>query len=155
MLTKFISIILVCLFWIAIAGIDGIKHYPTLSLVSIVFAILLSFKADVFPKKHFNPLKFLIYFFWLAKEIISSSWQVTKIIWSPKFKINPEIVEIESGLKADSAELVILANSITLTPGTYTINTKGSKLLVHGLTDGFIKDLRSGSMQRKVKDYFA
>jgi len=150
-LTKFISIILICLFWLAIAGIDGIKHYPILSVVSIVFAIMLSLKINALPKKYFNPLKFLKYFFWLAKEIISSSWQVTKIIWNPKLIISPEIVEIESGFKADSAELVVLANSITLTPGTYTVNTSGSKLLVHGLTNGFIKDLRSGEMQKRVK----
>ena len=152
MLTKFISIILICLFWVAIAGIDGVKHYPTLSLVSIVFAILLSLRLNSLPKMYFNPLKFLTYCVWLAKEILLSSLTVTKIIWNPKLKISPEIVEIESGLNADSAELVVLANSITLTPGTYTINTSGSKLLVHGLSDAHIKDLKSGSMQRKVKE---
>lgn len=151
MLTKFISIILICLFWLAIAGIDGVKLYPTLSVVSIIFAIMLSLKTKALPKKYFNPLKFLKYFFWLTKEILLSSLAVTKIIWSPRLKISPEIEEIESGLKADSAELVILANSITLTPGTYSININGSKLLVHGLTNSHIKDLKSGSMQERVK----
>jgi multicomponent Na+:H+ antiporter subunit E len=71
--------------------------------------------------------------FWLLLEIIKSSWQVTRIILHPALPISPTLVRFRPTQKTLSG-LVIHANSITLTPGTYTIEASLDSMLVHGLT---------------------
>ncbi len=73
------------------------------------------------------------YLFWLLLEIIKSSWQVTRIILHPALPISPTLVRFRPTQKTLSG-LVIHANSITLTPGTYTIEASLDSMLVHGLT---------------------
>jgi len=73
------------------------------------------------------------YLFWLLLEIIKSSWQVTRIILHPSLPISPTLVRFRPTQKTLSG-LVIHANSITLTPGTYTIEASLDSMLVHGLT---------------------
>lgn len=73
------------------------------------------------------------YLVWLLLEIIKSSWQVTRIILHPALPISPTLVRFRPTQKTLSG-LVIHANSITLTPGTYTIEASLDSMLVHGLT---------------------
>lgn len=73
------------------------------------------------------------YLFWLLVEVIKSSWQVTRIILHPGLPISPTLVRFRPSQKTLSG-LVIHANSITLTPGTYTIEASLDSMLVHGLT---------------------
>lgn len=75
----------------------------------------------------------LAYLFWLLLEIIKSSWQVTRIILHPALPISPTLVRFRPTQKTFSG-LVIHANSITLTPGTYTVEASLDSMLVHGLT---------------------
>lgn len=73
---------------------------------------------------------FLIYLvvpFW---EIVKANFDVAFRVVHPKMPIRPGIVIIETGLKSDIAKM-ILANSITLTPGTFTVDVAGDKLLIH------------------------
>lgn len=151
MLTKIIFLITLCLFWFLIAGQEGIMHYPILSLLSLVSAFLISLYYNLIPQKYYNPFRLIAYIFWLIREIVISSWYVTKIIWNPRAKIQPRIMELETDFSPSSSEIVFLANSITLTPGTYTIDIKSNKLIVHSLTTANLRDLKSGSMQKKLK----
>ena len=73
------------------------------------------------------------YLLWLLLEIIKSSWVVTRIILHPSLPISPTLVRFRPTQKTLSG-LVIHANSITLTPGTYTIEAGLDSMLVHGLT---------------------
>lgn len=73
----------------------------------------------------------------VVREIIKANIDVMKIIFSRDLKeMKPAIFTFDSGLKSDFARTV-LADSITITPGTYTVKTDGSKLTVHRLGDGF------------------
>ena len=94
-------------------------------------------------------MNFLYYFLWLLKEIARSSINVTKIIWSRNLKLNPKADWIHTKLKADIKK-VIYANSITLTPGTVTINLEDDKLFVHSLEEDGLKDLENGTMENKI-----
>ena len=78
---------------------------------------------------------YIINFIWL---MIKANLNVAKIVLSPKLKINPGIVEFESKLTNKYAQMV-LANSITLTPGTFTVDLVDNKFYIHWL-DVTVKD---------------
>ena len=78
-------------------------------------------------------LRVLPYWLWLIKEIVKSGWQVSRIIIDPKLPISPTLVEFKPTQRG-SVGLVVHANSITLTPGTITVEAHADRFLVHGLT---------------------
>ena len=63
--------------------------------------------------------------------------------------MSPRVVTFKTQLKTDFAKFV-LANSITLTPGTITIQIKGNQFVVHAISEAVEKDLLSGDMERRV-----
>jgi len=92
----------------------------------------------------------------LLVEIFKANVQTTKLIYSAKYEVEPLLVTFRPGLKTDVAR-VVLANSITLTPGTITVTLEGDEFVVHcldrELADGiedsvFVKLLRK--MEEKV-----
>lgn len=91
----------------------------------------------------------LFYWAWLFKEIIKSAWDVSKIILHRKLPISPTLVRFKASQKTDVG-LVLHANSITLTPGTITIETHGKEFLVHGLTRGSAQAVVGSEMDQRV-----
>jgi multicomponent Na+:H+ antiporter subunit E len=73
---------------------------------------------------------FAIYAVVLFVEIIKANFDVAYRVIHPKIPIKPGIVIIKTELKQDFAKM-LLANSITLTPGTFTLDVVGDKLLIH------------------------
>jgi len=82
-----------------------------------------------------SPIGLLRYFLWLAMEIAKANWAVTKIILSPKMPINQHLFAVPSTQKTELGQ-VIFANSITLTPGTISVETEGERFLVHAVAFG-------------------
>ena len=86
---------------------------------------------------------------WLMWEIIKSNVEVTKIILSPRMKLRRNLIEVSADQKSQIGK-VIFANSITLTPGTVSVNLQGDRILVHALSfEGSEEDL-SGDMSARV-----
>jgi len=84
-----------------------------------------------FPTINFKRFCFfVIYILVLFYEIIKANLDVALRIIRPSLPINPGVVIIKTRLKSDIAK-TILANSITLTPGTFTLDIQGDKLLIH------------------------
>ena len=75
---------------------------------------------------------FVQYLYYLMKEIILANLTVTRLILTRKEEMEPVIVHVHADLKSETAR-VILANSITLTPGTIAVSLTEDKLLVHCL----------------------
>lgn len=89
------------------------------------------------------------FWLWLLREIALSSLKVTRVVLSRRLKLNPEVVELDvSGL--DQVDQALLGNSITLTPGTLTLEAHNGKLIVHALTAEGAQSLREGEMKRRV-----
>ena len=86
---------------------------------------------------------------WLLQEVIKSSLDVARVVLSPSLPIEPEVVEMTTAQTSDSGK-VILGNSITLSPGTVTIDMHEDKLLVHCLTRKSADGLRDGEMERRT-----
>jgi multicomponent Na+:H+ antiporter subunit E len=102
----------------------------------LVCLVISYFWADICSKLSLPPLKLkgvllsLIYIVVLLWEIIKANFDVAYRVIHPKMPIRPGIVVIKTCLKSDVAKM-ILANSITLTPGTFTLDVIGDKLLIH------------------------
>lgn len=73
---------------------------------------------------------FAVYLAVLLWEVMKANLDVAYRIVHPRMPINPGVVVIRTGLTSDIAKM-ILANSITLTPGTFTLDIIGDKLLIH------------------------
>lgn len=89
------------------------------------------------------------YWAWLSKEIVKSAWDVSRIIIDPRLPISPTLVTFRPSQKT-TVGLVVHANSITLTPGTITIEARPGEFLVHALTRQGAEGTTSGDMDRRV-----
>jgi len=97
--------------------------------------------------------KILLYLPWLFTRIVHSSLHVTKLILHPRLPIHPRLIRYESTLEESSA-IVLLGNSITLTPGTITVEVNGRVLLVHALDEVSAEDVTSGRLESKIAGVF-
>ena len=89
------------------------------------------------------------YWLWVLKEVIVSSWDVARTILHPNMPISPTVVEIDTGTDNEAVQ-VILANAITLAPGTVTLDLHQGKLKVHCLTRAGAQALLTGEAQRRA-----
>ena len=94
-------------------------------------------------------LRLLRYWWWLGGEIIRSSLEVTRVVLDPKLPISPRVIDLEAE-SPHPFDQVVLGNSITLTPGTLTIDLHKGVLKVHTLTEAGARELMSGEMNRRV-----
>lgn len=94
--------------------------------------------------------KLAFYFLWMIWQIVLANVAVLKIALVPGAmkEINPSIVHFKTGLKSDFAKF-LLANSITLTPGTVTIKIIGNDFYVHAINDEAAAGL-NGEMERRI-----
>ncbi len=91
----------------------------------------------------------LLYGPWLGKEIVKSVWTVSRIILDPRLPISPTLVRFRPSQRS-IVGLVAHANSITLTPGTITVETEGGEFLVHSLTKASADGCIDSEMDRRV-----
>lgn len=103
---------------------------------------------------HFNYWRMLLYFFWLMWQIILSAWYVSKVIVKHEEEVQPGVVWFKADYDNPVARS-LLANSITLTPGTITIDIFDDGVYsVHGLTKEVMDGVLDGSMQNKIAAVF-
>lgn len=95
-----------------------------------------------------RPLRYLP---WLVKEIVVTNLDVARRVLSPQMPISPRLIQVRASQKTDLGR-VIYANSITLTPGTLTVDMAGNSITVHALSQEFAEDVESGEMDRRVTE---
>jgi multicomponent Na+:H+ antiporter subunit E len=93
-----------------------------------------------------------VYWIWLFREIIKSAWDVSRIIVDPRLPISPTLVRFKPSQKT-AVGLVIHANSITLTPGTITIEAGRDEFLVHALTRSGAEGVIDSEMDRRISAF--
>jgi multicomponent Na+:H+ antiporter subunit E len=89
------------------------------------------------------------YWLWLLRDIIVSSLEVAKLILKPSLPISPSVVLLKSEAQTDVGQ-VILGNSITLSPGTVTLDVHEGQLLIHCLTRESARQLQNGEANRRA-----
>lgn len=138
--------------WLLLSG-----HYNlllvSLGVVSCILVVFISVRMDVADHDghpiHLG-LKAISYWPWLIWQIILSNLVVCRYILHPKLPICPTVVNIKSSQKTEMGR-VIFANSITLTPGTVSMDIDDNKVIqVHALTRSIAAELEQGEMDRRV-----
>ena len=149
-------------FWFLLSGKVDFKFLLYGALTAIISAwicvpLLLLPNADG-TKKYFifdvNLGRYALYWLWLLKEVVNANIDVVKATVKSEMVINPRVIAFR--IKYDNPMAhTTLANSITLTPGTVTLNvTEDGLYEIHALTDGAAEGLLGGGMQQKVADLF-
>ena len=137
--TKTKSRIIVFIFaFLVWAALTDIKNYQEV-IIGLAIAFIISLVAGQFlitTEKSRGIVKrfahFILYIFRFVWEMIKANLEVAYLVIHPKVPIKPGIVKIKTKLNKDSA-ITVLANSITLTPGTLTIdvNKEKQELYIH------------------------
>lgn len=91
----------------------------------------------------------VLYWPWLWIEIAKSAWAVSRIILDPRLPISPVLVRFKPSQKTQVG-LATHANSITLTPGTITVEAAQNEFLVHGLTRSSGAGVIDSEMDRRI-----
>lgn len=149
-------------FWMVMSGRTETKFIVygilTAAVVSwITYPLLLVPNKDN-TKRYFvfgaSIPKFIGYFFWLMWQLVLANVDVFLATTSQEMAIDPKIVRFY--FRADNPmATVVLANSITLTPGTVTVNVTDDGLYeIHALTPGAASGVLDGSMQKKVAELY-
>ncbi|MBI2878653.1 MAG: Na+/H+ antiporter subunit E [Candidatus Rokubacteria bacterium] len=97
--------------------------------------------------------RFLAYLPWLIGQVILANLQVAYVILHPRLPIAPVVVRFPTRLQGDLARAT-LGNSITLTPGTITIDVDGEEFVVHALTREAAREVLSRTMEKRVARAF-
>ena len=92
---------------------------------------------------------FIRYAPWLVKEIAQANIEVVRMILNPKLPIQPHVVMVKATQSTDLGR-VIYANSITLTPGTVSVDMEGDQVTVHALSLEDAEEEIAGEMNRRV-----
>jgi multicomponent Na+:H+ antiporter subunit E len=140
-----IASLLLFITWILLAGTakQELVYGGLASLIiSLLFLERLTILADI--NLNIRALLYSIgYIFVFSWELIKSNFDVARRIISPKLPINPGIVKVKTKLKSPLGR-AILANSITLTPGTLTVEIRDQYFYIHWI-DVSVSDINAGT----------
>ena len=138
--------------WLLWSGIYDSKLLFGLGLLSCLLVLFIVRRMGLVDKEGV-PLEITarlpLYAIWLAWEVFKANLDVAKRILSPSLPIKPKLIHVKAGQKTELGR-VIYANSITLTPGTVTVEINEDEFVVHALTDEAGDGVEAGDMDRKV-----
>lgn len=145
-------LISLALIWLLLSG-----HYTPLLLglgaASCLLVWYISDRMDLVDHEehplHLRPIRLLLYWVWLCGEVVKSNIDVARRIIDPKMPIHPKLLTVRTSQRTELGQ-VIYANSITLTPGTVSIDLTGHEIEVHALAAEPAEDLLGGEMDRRV-----
>ncbi|KAB3534149.1 Na+/H+ antiporter subunit E [Alkaliphilus pronyensis] len=92
---------------------------------------------------------FVLFIITLIVEIIKANFEVAKIVLNPRLPISPSFVTVPNSVKKDTNK-VILANAITLTPGTLTVDLTDEGYIVHALTKEAGEGIKGSKLEAAV-----
>jgi multicomponent Na+:H+ antiporter subunit E len=133
MVKKLLDFIVLMLIWVALtwslALPDIIAGVVVTSIIILIFSDLIPMEINYLlnPKRMFWALVYIPAFIW---QVIKSNFDVAYRVFHPEMPIRPGIVKVKTTLKSEIGK-TFLANSITLTPGTLTIDCIGNDLYIH------------------------
>ena len=156
------SFIILFLPWLILSG----KYDASYIGMGVLCAAMVAWwcKDLLFPNEHLSigncirqGIRFIPYACWLFWQIVLSNIHVLKVSLSPRMHdlISPRMVRFNTDVNEEISKFV-LANSITLTPGTVTVRVEGQKFLVHALTEKAASGLpgESDEMERRIINVF-
>lgn len=137
--------------WVALSGH---MEVPMLSIGALcsLFVVAVTMRMDRADQDS-HPIRLswttITYWAWLIVKIMQANLEVARLILRPRLQISPSVIRLRIHQRTDIGR-VIYANSITLTPGTVTMDLQGSVIHVHALTKEAAQELQQGEMDRRV-----
>ena len=124
-----------------------------LGVLSVAFSLCISARMQIIDEEG-APIQlglrpFTSYAPWLIKEIVISNLQVTRLLLKRKIPLHRNLFEVKIKPKSELGR-VILANSITLTPGTVSVKATGDKILIHSISQTEAEDFTTGEIGVRV-----
>lgn len=132
----FLLFLTLMLFWVLLNGSLATDMLIVGALASAVIAVAFRGHLAWFSELRLTPKALattVAYVFYYLKELVKSNVNVALIVLSPSLPINPGIVTVRTKLKNPMGRM-LLCNSITLTPGTLTVDMEGDLLHIHWVT---------------------
>ncbi|ALO16323.1 Mrp complex subunit E1 [Salinivirga cyanobacteriivorans] len=128
-----ISSVILFVFWVLLNNSIALINLLIGAGLSLMLSFLFCRSCNVFGDVKLTPGAFfytIVYLFVFVGELIKSNLDVARRVVSPALPIKPGIVEVKTSLQSPMARM-ILANSITLTPGTLTVDMQDDQLFIH------------------------
>lgn len=149
----FIFAIFLWFFWIILTG--SLSFFSLLTGLVCVFltvVICRPFLSEHMERFKASPLTLFRHFPYaliLLKEIVKANLDVAERVLDPQLPIEPAIVRLKSPVRGELAQTA-LANSITLTPGTLTVDIKDDEFYIHCLAEEYVEGIFEGPLQKWV-----
>jgi len=144
-------------FYLLIGGTLSVFNLATGAVSGAIVATVLwhvSFTGPMRPSRFaLRVLRMLVYTPYLLWEIAVANIQIAYVVLHPRLPIDPKMVEFDAAVWSEMP-VTTLANSITLTPGTLTVDVDRQSCTIHTLTAGAREDLCGGSLERAVRFVF-
>ena len=149
-------------FWMVLSGRTETK-FVVYGIITAVVTTWVTYPLLLVPNKDgskkyfvfgFSVPKMIMCFFWLMWQLVLANIDVLLATTAQELSIDPKVVRFRFKVDNPMAS-VVLANSITLTPGTVTMNVTDDGLYeIHALTVGAAAGVLDGGMQKKVADLY-
>ena len=124
-----------------------------IAVSGLIYAFTCAF-IGLSPRKELHYLRNagrgMAYLWLLLREIFKANWQVLRLIWSPRLEVEPELHTFHTKVKSDFGK-AILANSITLTPGTITVHMRDDLFMVHCLDRELADGLEDSEFEQRLE----
>jgi multicomponent Na+:H+ antiporter subunit E len=132
--------------WYVLSGMFDVLHFGTGVVTAVIIAATYRSLPDV---TRFHLPRFVAYAPWLILQIIISNLRVAKVVLNPRMPIRPTFISQPPGVVGDRA-LTLLGASVTLTPGTLTVDVGPNEIFVHALDAQSAADMREGLVAERV-----
>lgn len=156
-----VSFICMMIFWVIMSGFFDAVHlsFGVISVASVIYVNhklkrYRYFEDDIDGLQHLRYGRAFYYFFWMIGQIIIAGFHVLKIIGKPSMPIEPAVITFDADLPNVHARM-ILGNSITLTPGTITVDITGDRFTVHSIDSNSREGIVNDEMPRQVLKLFS
>lgn len=144
--------LLLFLLWLLLSG----KFEVFYVALGLLFSLVIAWHENRHTQAPaFAPplLRYLWYLPWLLGRVILANLHVAWLILNPALPLKPKFFRHQTRLQDESA-VVLLGNSVTLTPGTITVEVSPRELLVHALDGVSAEDLTSGKLEQRIGRVF-
>ena len=147
--------LILAVIWLLFSGFWTDPVIVPLGIASVVLSVWLSRRLGIVDRFD-HPVRLfgrgIRYWLWLLVEIARSAIQVARHVLSPTLRISPRIVRLPTTQQTDLGR-AILANSITLTPGTTSIHVLDNEIWFYALDEESAADTLSGEMDRRARRF--
>lgn len=160
-LSTLLSFVSLMAFWLLMSGYFDLIHiaYGVVSVISVMainrsLASYAFFDDDHNDSYKIRPMRAVYYLFWILGQIVVSGWRVAMLIVRPSMPAKPAMVTFRADLPTARARM-ILGNSITLTPGTLTVDIEGDRFTVHSIDTFSYEGIVNDDMPKQVLRLFS